>query len=49
MTSKTYQFKNATRVQAAELICSTRVLGFQTFKLAFYIHNKLHSHAEILG
>ena len=33
MTSKTHQFKNAMRVYAAELICSTEVSGFQTFKL----------------
>ena len=42
-------FKNAMRVYAAELICSTGVLGFQTFKLAFCIYNKLHSHDEILS
>ena len=46
MTSKAHQFKNAMRVYAAELICSTGVLGFQTFKLGFFIFNKLHSHAE---
>ena len=33
---------------AAELICITGVLGFQSFKLGFCIYNKLHSHAEIL-
>ena len=37
------------RVYAAELICSTEVLGFHTFKLALCIHNKLRSHAEILS
>ena len=37
------------RVYAAELICSTGVLGFHTFKLALCIHNKLRSHAEILS
>ena len=30
-------------------IWSTGVLGFQTFKLAFCVYNKLHSHAEILS
>ena len=33
---------------AAELICSTGVLGFHTFKLTLCIYNKLRSHAEIL-
>ena len=37
------------RVYAAELICSTGVLGFRTFTLALCIHNKLRSHAEILS
>ena len=37
------------RVYAAELICSTGVLGFHTLKLALCIHNKLRSHAEILS
>ena len=37
------------RVYAEELICSTGVLGFQTFKLAHCICNKLRSHAEILS
>ena len=37
------------RVYATELICSTRVLGFHTFKLALCIYNKLRSHAEILS
>jgi len=36
-------------VYATELICSTGVLGFQTFKLALCIYNKLRSHAEILS
>ena len=47
MMSKAH--KNAMRVYAAELICSTEVLGFQTFKLAICIYNKLRSHAEVLG
>ena len=37
------------RVYAAELICSTGVLDFHTFKLALCIHNKLCSHAEMLS
>jgi len=37
------------RVYAAELICSTGVLGFHTFKLALCIYNKLRSHSEILS
>ena len=49
MMSKAHYFKNAMRVYATELKCSTGVLGFQTFKLAFWIYNKLHSHAEILS
>ena len=36
------------RVYSTELICSTGVLGFHTFKLALCIYNKLRSHAEIL-
>ena len=48
MTSKAHLFKNAMRMYAGELICSTGVLGFQTFELAFCTYNKLHSHAEIL-
>ena len=36
-------------VYATELICSTGVLGFHTFKLALCIYNKLRSHAEILS
>ena len=49
MTSKAHQFKNAMHVYAAQLLCSTGVLGFQTLKLALCIHNKLCSHAEILS
>ena len=49
MTSKTHYFKNAMRVYAAELICSTRVSGYQTFKPVFCIYNKLRSHAEMLS
>ena len=49
MTSKAHQFKNAMRVYATELICSTGVLGFHTFKLALCIYNKLCSHAEMLS
>ena len=49
MTSKAHKFKNAMRVYAADLICSTGVLGFQTSKLASCIFNKQHSHAEILS
>ena len=49
MTSKAHQFKNAMRVYATELICSTGVLGFHTFKVALCIYNKLRSHAEILS
>ena len=37
------------RVYATELICSTGVLGFHTFKLVLCIYNKLRSHAEILS
>ena len=39
MTSKTHLFTNAMRVYAAELICSTGVLGFQTFKTVFCIYS----------
>ena len=50
MTLKTRLFKNAMRVySASEVICSTGVLGFQTFKLAFCLYNTLHSLAERLG
>ena len=48
MTSKTHQFKNAMRLYATELICSTRVSGFQIFELLFCIHIKLRVHAKIL-
>ena len=37
------------RVYVAELICSTEVLGFQTFKPVFCIYNKLRLHAEMLS
>ena len=37
------------RVYAAELICSTGVSGFQTFKPVFCIYNKLRLHAEMLN
>ena len=40
MTSKAHWFTNAMRVYAAELIRSTGVLGFQTFKFALCIYNK---------
>ena len=36
-------------VYATELICSTGILGFHTFKLALCIYNKLRSHANILS
>ena len=36
------------RVYTAELICSTGVSGFQTFKPVFCIYNKLRLHAEML-
>ena len=49
MTSKTHQVKNAMRVYAAELICSTGVSGFQTFKPVFGIYNNLRLHAEMLS
>ena len=48
MTSTTHQFKNAMRVYVVELICSTGVSCFQTFKPVFCIYNKLRLHAEIL-
>ena len=47
MTSTTHWFKNAMRMYTAELICSTGVLGFQTFKLVFRTYNKLRFQAEI--
>ena len=37
------------RVYATELICSTGVSGFQTFKPVFCMNNKLHLLAEILS
>ena len=37
------------RVYAAELICSTGDLGFQTLKLVLCIYNKLYSYAEIVS
>ena len=49
MTSETHWFNNAMRVYAAELICSTGVSGFQTFKPEFCIYNKLRLHAEMLS
>ena len=49
MTSKTHLFKNAMHVYAAELICSTGVSDFQTFKPIFCIYNKLRLHAEMLS
>ena len=49
MVSNANYFENAMRVYPAELICSTGVLGFQTFQLEFCIYNKLRSHAEILS
>ena len=41
--------KNAMRVYDVELIRSTGILSFQTFKLVFCIYNELHSHPEILS
>ena len=49
MTSKTHWLKNAMRVYVAELICSTGVLGFQTFKPVFCIYNELRLHTEMLS
>ena len=49
MTSFTHQFKNAMSVYAAELICSTGVSGFQTFKPVFSIYDKFCLHAETLS
>ena len=37
------------RVYTAELMCSTGVSGFQTFKPVFGIYNKLRLHAEMLS
>ena len=40
MSSKTHKFKNAMRVYAAELICSTGVSGFRLLNPCFaYIIN----------
>ena len=47
MTSKTHYFKNAMRVHAPKLICSTGVSNFQTFKLVVCMNNKLRLHAAI--
>ena len=49
MRSKTHLFENAMRVYATELLCSTGVYGFQTFKPVFCIFNKLRLHAEMLS
>ena len=49
MTSKAHQFKNAMRVHAPKLICSTGVSNLQTFKLVFCMYNKLRLHAAILS
>ena len=49
MTSNIHSFKNAMRVYAAELICSTGVSGFHIFKLMSCIYSKLSLHAEILS
>ena len=38
MTTKTHLFKNTKRVYAAELICSTGVLGIHTFKPVFCMY-----------
>ena len=46
MTSKTEWCKNAMRVYAAELICSSEVSGFQTSKLVFCMYNKLLLHLK---
>ena len=37
------------RAYAAELICSTGVLDFQTFKPVFCMYDKLRLNAEILS
>ena len=37
------------RVYVAELIYSTGVSGFQTFKLVFCIYYKLRLHADMLS
>ena len=49
MTSTTHSFKNAMRVYAAELICSTGLLGFRTFKPVFCMYNKLRLNTDILS
>ena len=49
MTSKTQQFSNAMRVNAAELICSTGVSGFQSFKLVFCMYNKLRFKVHVVS
>ena len=49
MTSKTHQFKNAMRVYAPKLICSTGVSSFQTFKRVFCMYSELRLHAAILS
>ena len=49
MTSKTHSFKNAMRLYATEIICSTGVSGFQVFKPVFCIHNKRRLQAEIVS
>ena len=49
MTSKAHWFKNAMCVYAAELICSTGVLGFQTFNSRFAYIISCRSHAEIIS
>ena len=49
MMSKSHRFKNVMRVYAAELICSTGVLGFQTFKPVFFMYNNLRLYAEIVS
>lgn len=42
-------FRDVMRVHAAELICSTGLSEFQTFKPMFCVYNKLRLHAEILS
>ena len=49
MTSSTHKLKNAMRVHAPKLICSTGVSNFQTFKLVFCMYNKLRLRAAILS
>ena len=44
MASKTQWFKNAIRLYAAELICSTGLSGFQTFNLCFAYMLRGHVH-----